>query len=231
MLLAETGYPTGGSYSLIQNLSISPLPELVPPSTGDFVSADDNIQVSKTIFQIRNVFFLAFFTFMSTRDAEPKVKLSYKNENVYTGVYLAKSFTKSCQIFCFQVKRVIPSSKLQENYKFTVKVNNSHVYMQTETDKTSSVLKSPECVPQKWLHKPSEEEISKFSLKISEYEQHAKNVRKILLDGWLSEVVSEQQRATDLVQKLNFLRKTKENIWPCRDCSNLSMLPFISIEI
>ena len=41
VLLAETGYPTGGSYSLIQNLSISPLPELVPPSTGDFVSADD----------------------------------------------------------------------------------------------------------------------------------------------------------------------------------------------
>jgi hypothetical protein len=44
-VLAECGLPTGGSYVLLQNLATSKLPELNPPESGDFVSADDNIQV------------------------------------------------------------------------------------------------------------------------------------------------------------------------------------------
>ena len=40
-----------------------------------------------------------------------------------------------------QVKRVIPSNKLQENFKFSVKVNNSHVYFQTKLDKDGEVLR------------------------------------------------------------------------------------------
>ena len=39
------GYPTGGSYTLLQSFATSPLPELDPPQFGDFVSADDNLQV------------------------------------------------------------------------------------------------------------------------------------------------------------------------------------------
>ena len=49
VLLTEIGYPTGGSYTLLQNLSTALLPELKAPQAGDFVSADDNIQVSYKI--------------------------------------------------------------------------------------------------------------------------------------------------------------------------------------
>jgi hypothetical protein len=40
------GYPTGGSYTLLQTLATSPLPVLNPPQFGDFASADDNMQVN-----------------------------------------------------------------------------------------------------------------------------------------------------------------------------------------
>ena len=40
-LIELVGYPTGGSYTMLQKLVISPLPILDPPKTGDFVSADD----------------------------------------------------------------------------------------------------------------------------------------------------------------------------------------------
>ena len=39
------GYPTGGSYTMLQTLATSPLPVLSPPQCGDFASADDNLQV------------------------------------------------------------------------------------------------------------------------------------------------------------------------------------------
>lgn len=44
-LITVCGFPTGGSYKLQQDLATNPLPELNPPSSGDFASADDNIQV------------------------------------------------------------------------------------------------------------------------------------------------------------------------------------------
>ena len=47
-LLRRCGFPTGGSYKLLQRLATGDLPELDPPGTGGFVSADDNIQVQKT---------------------------------------------------------------------------------------------------------------------------------------------------------------------------------------
>ena len=54
-LLAEVGYPTGGSYPLLQSLCTTTLPELLPPSVGDFVSADDNIQVREQLSNL-NIF-------------------------------------------------------------------------------------------------------------------------------------------------------------------------------
>ena len=44
-LLRRCGFPTGGSYPVLQRLAVGDLPELNPPVIGDFVSADDNIQV------------------------------------------------------------------------------------------------------------------------------------------------------------------------------------------
>ena len=120
------------------------------------------------------------------------------------------------------MKRGIPSGKLQEKFKFTVKVNNSHVYMQNEGDKLSGVLKNPECSPGHWIHPPSKEEIYDFKSKIGNYEKQAKHVRDVLLNKWITEVELESRQATDVVEKLNFLRKTRDNIWPCKDCSNSS---------
>ena len=45
-LISVCGFPTGGAYKLLQKLATGSLPELDPPKIGDFVSADDNLQVN-----------------------------------------------------------------------------------------------------------------------------------------------------------------------------------------
>ena len=118
---------------------------------------------------------------------------------------------------------MIPSGKLQENFKFTVKVNNSHVYIQNVDDLDGSILKNPENLPEEWLHNPRGSEIDQLIEKVKVYEKQAKDVRHRLLTDWLNEVLNENKKLVDPVGKLNSLQEMRENVWPCQNCTNTSI--------
>lgn len=119
---------------------------------------------------------------------------------------------------------MIPSGRLQENFKFTVKVNNSHVYFQNDVDKCGSILTNPDNRPKEWLHNPCGEEIRQLKDKINMYEKEAKNIRLGLVSTWLEDIVIENKKVVGPVDRLKFVRKTRENVWPCQDCDNLSSI-------
>ena len=54
-----------------------------------------------------------------------------------------------------QVKRVVSSSKLKEGFKHSVKVVNSHIYLQNEGDQLGHILKNEDNKPMNWLRKPT----------------------------------------------------------------------------
>ena len=80
-----------------------------------------------------------------------------------------------------QVKRVVASSKLKENFKHSVKVANNHAYLKNVIDEDTSVLKTEECKPSHWLKQPSASEVEQFLKKSDEYVKSAKKVRTKLL--------------------------------------------------
>ena len=108
-----------------------------------------------------------------------------------------------------------------ENFKFTVKVNNSHVFFQTKTDKVNRVLSEPSNMPKHWLKSPTSEQVDTFEKKIVKYEKESKHVRKLLINGWIEDVVKDCEQSVDPVRKLSFLRTLQDNIWPCPECSEL----------
>ena len=117
-----------------------------------------------------------------------------------------------------QVKRVTSSSKLKEQFKHSVKVVNSHVHFQNETDKVSSVLKNEKNQPKNWLKQPDSECIEKFEEKVSSYEKDARKVRSNLVSGWLAEEVEDQNVSRDRVAKLSRLRSSRPGeyvLYPC----------------
>ena len=117
-----------------------------------------------------------------------------------------------------QIKRVVASRDLRENFKFNVKVVNNHAFFQTENDKHNKILQNPYLKPKNWLHDPTAEEVDMFEAVINSYQAEAKKVRMDLLSLWIEE---EENSWGDLVHRLNFLRTSKAgNIWPCQLCSN-----------
>ena len=116
---------------------------------------------------------------------------------------------------------MVPSRKLMEGFKFTVKVNNSHVYFQTKPDKVNKVLKDPLNMPKEWLKSPTSEQVDTFKDKIVGFEKEAKHVRKLLLNEWMEEVVNNSKQLVDPVRKLSFLRTLRDNVWPCPECTEL----------
>ena len=128
-----------------------------------------------------------------------------------------------------QVKRVVASSKLRENFKHSVKVANNHAYLKNVIDEDTSVLKTEECKPSQWLKQPSPSEISKFVEKSEEYAKMAKKVRTKLLSNWWTEYFCNEKF---LVEKFNTLRNSNpdSNIWPCPRCDKLSMYLYLKIK-
>ena len=119
-----------------------------------------------------------------------------------------------------QVKRVVSSSKLKENFKHTVKVVDSHVYLQNEDDKTGHVLKDRNNQPRNWLKPPTEADINLFEVRIEDYQMKARKVRFNLLDQWLAEETTCNQEF-DPIAKLIKLRRSMpddHNIFPCLSC-------------
>ena len=115
---------------------------------------------------------------------------------------------------------MIPIKKLKENFKFSVRVNCSHVYFQTQKDKEMSVLKDPNNLPQHWLKTPSSEDVEVLKGKIDKYKKPAKSARQLLLSNWIADVVKEGLQPVDPVTKLSSVRTLgKENIWPCPECT------------
>ena len=96
------------------------------------------------------------------------------------------------------------------------------MYFQTKLDKTSSTLKNPLNKPEHWLKPPSAEDIQVLSKKSEIYEKASKEIRKKLLEDWLTDVQEELKKPLGPVEKLSFVRKTRENIWPCGTCTKLS---------
>ena len=101
---------------------------------------------------------------------------------------------------------------------------NNHAYFQSETDKSSEVLKNPENQPRNWMHKPLKEEVEKFEKIMVDFEKSAKKVRNDLLSTWIRE---EKNCWGDPVQRLNTLRTSseEEDVWPCYNCSQLGKKP------
>ena len=56
------------------------------------------------------------------------------------------------------------------------------------------------------------------------YKKQAKNIRHGLVSTWLEEIIVENKKVVGPVERLNFVRKTRENVWPCQDCDNLSSI-------
>ena len=56
------------------------------------------------------------------------------------------------------------------------------------------------------------------------YEKEAKNIRLGLVSTWLEDIVIENKKVVGPVDRLKFVRKTRENVWPCQDCDNLSSI-------
>ena len=133
--------------------------------------------------------------------------------------------------FFFKVKRVVASRNLKENFKFSVKVNNSHVYFQTKSDKEKEVLTKQSNMPQNWLKSPTSEQVDIFTKNITKYEKEAKTVRKILVNDWAHEVVEESKKSVGPVVKLSYLRSLRENVWPCPQCSELGKLYFENMHL
>ena len=116
-----------------------------------------------------------------------------------------------------QVKRVVSTRDLKENFKFSVKVVDNHTFFQNVSDKHSSILKNPDLQPQYWLHQPRTNEVEQFEQIINSYKKVAKKVRSDLLTTWIKQ---EESSHGDLVQRISYLRSTNnENIWPCARCS------------
>ena len=95
-------------------------------------------------------------------------------------------------------------------------------------DQTSNVLKNPLNKPEHWLKTPSSEDIQVLSEKMEIYVKTSKEIRKRLLNDWLTDVEDELKKPIGPVEKLSFLRKTRENIWPCGRCTKLSNQNFVS---
>ena len=82
-------------------------------------------------------------------------------------------------------------------------------------------LSKSENMPQQWLKDPTREQVEVFSKKIDTNEKLAKNVKNSLIDDWIKEVVGECEKPVCPVAKLNYLRKTRDNVWPCPACPGL----------
>ena len=120
-----------------------------------------------------------------------------------------------------QVKRVVSSSKLREGFKHTVKVVNSHVYLQNSSDQDNRILQEKSNKPESWLKKPTKSDVDEFDHKIKEYEMEGRKVRGKLLTKWLDEEKRDLDSNRDPVGKLIRLRKSRpdeKNIYPCLKC-------------
>ena len=120
-----------------------------------------------------------------------------------------------------QVKRVISSSKLKEGHKFTVKVVDSHVNFQNNSDKVTNVLRKEANKPVHWLKKPDKPDIDKFENKLPGYEIEGRKVRSVVVGGWMSEEVRDLRGNRDPVAKLTRLRRSRPeelNLYPCSNC-------------
>ena len=120
-----------------------------------------------------------------------------------------------------QVKRVISSSKLKEGHKFTVKVVDSHVNFQNNSDKLTSVLKKEENKPVHWLKKPDQSDIDEFENKLPGYEMEGRKVRSVVVGGWMLDEIRNIKENKDPVAKLTRLRRSRpeeQNVYPCSNC-------------
>jgi uncharacterized protein with PIN domain len=79
-------------------------------------------------------------------------------------------------------------------------------------------------MPLYWLKSPTSENVKIFIKKITIYEKEAKCVRKLLLNDWMDDVKSECKKCIGPVQKLSYLRASRENVWPCGLCSMLGKI-------
>ena len=98
------------------------------------------------------------------------------------------------------------------------------MYFQTLDDEDSHVLSNPLNKPQHWLKTPTCEDVKLFETKTISYGKEAKTVRKLLHSDWLTEVQDEFRSAIGPVEKLSYLRQTREHIWPCAQCTKLGNL-------
>ena len=64
------------------------------------------------------------------------------------------------------MKRVVSSSKLREGFKHSVKVVNSHIFLQNANDQTGQILKDENNKPSCWLRSPTASDVDDFSKKI-----------------------------------------------------------------
>ena len=120
-----------------------------------------------------------------------------------------------------QVKRVISSSKLKEGHKFTVKVVDSHVNFQNNSDKQTHVLKKEENKPVHWLKKPDKPDVDEFENKLPGYEIEGRKVRSVVVGCWMSDELGDLKENRDPVAKLTRLRRSRpeeQNLYPCPSC-------------
>ena len=120
-----------------------------------------------------------------------------------------------------QVKRVVSSSKLKEGFKHSVKVVNSHIYLQNEEDQLGHILKNEDNKPMNWLRKPTESDVDGFIVKMELYEKDARAVRSNLLSGWLADEINDQDQNRDPVSTLIRMRRSNPDntrIYPCLKC-------------
>ena len=120
-----------------------------------------------------------------------------------------------------QVKRVVSSSKLKEDFKHSVKVVNSHVYFQNGDDKKSNVLTNEANQPKNWLKFPTKADVEEFERKVISYENEARKVRTDLTAGWLAEELRDVTEHRDPVTKLGWLRRSRPGehiLYPCSSC-------------